>query len=111
MKAEILKIKEKQFKKAQVDKMRTDLDRRERELYIIQIKHSKQDVELSRLKADNLKLSTDVKYLNDTLKVQIDHKNEYKSSLESTEHFQGLQEAVNHITGMLVSQSSSELSA
>lgn len=56
LKAEILKIKEKQFKKAQVEKMRTDLDRRERELYIIQIKHSKQDVELSRLREDNMKL-------------------------------------------------------
>jgi len=35
LKAEILKIKEKQFKKAQVEKMRLDLDTRERELYII----------------------------------------------------------------------------
>ena len=49
--------------------MRTDLDKRERELYIIQIKHSKQDVELTRLREDNMKLQTDVKYLNDTLKV------------------------------------------
>ena len=36
--------------------MRSDLERRERELYIIQIKHTKQDVELTRLKEDNMKL-------------------------------------------------------
>ena len=89
--------------------MRNDLEKRERELYIIQIKHSKQDVELTRLREDNMKLQTDVKYLNDTLKVQIDHKNEFKMSLESTEQFQHLQEAVNHITGMIVSQASNEL--
>lgn len=41
LKAEILKIKEKQFKKAQVEKMKQDLESRERELYIVQIKHSK----------------------------------------------------------------------
>ena len=56
-----------------------------------------------------MKLSADVKYLNDTLKVQVDHKNEYKKALESQDHFQHLQEAVNHITGMLVSQASNEL--
>ena len=35
LKAEILKIKEKQFKKAQVEKMRQDLEKNERELYMI----------------------------------------------------------------------------
>jgi hypothetical protein len=47
-------------------------------------------VELKRLKDDNQKLSTDVKYLNDTLKVTIDDKNEFQQALESAEHFQHL---------------------
>ena len=37
--------------------MRQNLDKSERELYIIQVKHSKQHVELQRLRDDNLKLS------------------------------------------------------
>ena len=67
--------------------MRQNLDKSERELYIIQVKHSKQHVELQRLRDDNLKLSTEVKQLNDNLKVQIEHKNEFQKSLQSQDHF------------------------
>jgi len=89
--------------------MKTNLDKAERQLYIVSIKHDKQEVELARLRDDNLKLSADVKTLNDHLRVQIDHKNEFKKALESTAHFELLKDAVNHITGMLVSSASQEL--
>ena len=39
------------------------------------------------MRDDNLKLSADVKYLSDNLKVQTDHKNEFKKVLEEKEHF------------------------
>lgn len=89
--------------------MKTNLDRAERQLYIVSVKHDKQEVELVRLRDENLKLSAEVKNLNDVLKIQIDHKNEFKKALQNTEHFDHLKDAVNHITGMLVSKSSQAL--
>lgn len=89
--------------------MRENLDRSERQLYVISIKHDKQEVELVRLRDENLKLSADVKSLTDALKLQVDHKNEFKRALESKDHFQHLKDAVNHITGMLVSSASQDL--
>lgn len=67
--------------------MKQNLDRAERQLYVITIKHDKQELELARLRDDNLKLSADVKYLTDNLKVTTDHKNEFKKALEEKEHF------------------------
>jgi len=106
LKVEIQKQKEKNLKRVQVEKMKTNLDRAERQLYIINVKHDKQEVELARLREENLKLSADLKNLNDALKVEVDHKNEFKRALESQAHFEHLKEAVHHITGMLVSSAS-----
>lgn len=77
LKLEIQKVKEKQYKKAQVDKLKQNLDKTERDLYIITIKHSKQDVELQRLKDENQTFQTELKQLNDTLKITRDHRNEF----------------------------------
>ncbi len=49
--------------------MKTNLDKAERSLYIITIQHDKKEVELLRLREDNLKLSAEVKNLNDMLKI------------------------------------------
>ena len=67
--------------------MKINLDRAERQLKVITFQHDKQDLELVRLRDDNLKLSAEVKYLTDNLKVQTDHKNEFKKVLEEKEHF------------------------
>ena len=40
-----------------------------------------------RLREENLKLSAEVKSLSDSLKLQIDYKNEFKNALESKDHF------------------------
>ena len=56
-----------------------------------------------------MNMATKIKYLNDTLKIQIEHKNEFKKALESTEHFESLKDTVNQITGMLVSQGGAKL--
>ena len=103
------KQKEKNFKRVQVEKMKENLDRAERQLYVLSIKHEKQEVELARLREENLKLSAENKQLTDALKVQTEHKNEFKKALEQKEDFKNLQEAVNHVTGMLVSSASQGL--
>jgi len=77
LKVEIQNEKQKKVKRAQFEKMTVNLDKAERQLYILSVKHERQEAELNELRQDNLRLSAQVKSLSDNLKVQIDHKNEF----------------------------------
>ena len=66
---------------------------------------------MERLREENLKLSTEAVQLNDTIKAVENQRNEFKSALESEEKFESLRNSVNHLTGMLVSKSSTELTS
>ena len=111
LKAEIQKVKEKAYKKAQVESLRGTLEKKEKELYIVHSKALKQVNELECLRAENLKLSTAVVALTDGLKMQEIKTNEYRSALESEERFESLRTSVNHVTGMLVSKAATALTA
>lgn len=50
------KMRDKFLKNAQIEKVKAALEKKERELYILQVKHSKQDSDYQRFKTENIKL-------------------------------------------------------
>ena len=62
-------MKEKTFKKAQIESMQSSLEKMEKELYIVHNKSQKQSIELERLRDENIKLSTEVITLSDNVKM------------------------------------------
>ena len=89
--------------------MQNTLEKKEIEIHVVQTLSEKQTVELQKLKEENNKLSTDIVQLTDSLAMETNLKNEFKAALENEERFESLRTSVNHLTGMLVSKVSTEL--
>jgi diaminopimelate epimerase len=108
---ELLKVKEKTWKKQQVEELREKVKKQDLLLQTSETKSKHVLMELAALKEENHHIQAKLVQTIEELKIEAGFKNEFKQALENSEHFMNLRDSVAQITGMLISKSSKELTA
>lgn len=109
MRSELIKVKDKMWKKQYVEELKDKVRKFELQLQSAEARAKNINIEVIALREENLQLQKQLKQSRESEQQQEKFKNEYKAALEDTEHFQFVRDTVNVISGMLVSKKSKEL--